>query len=86
VKTIILIFLCLLQFDLKANQYFENEIKALLILMDYQKGFSINNNYKKYIYSSPQKINKCLYKIDVYKKYGYLDYEIDICERNIYEL
>ena len=54
--------------------------------MDYQKVFSINNNYEKYIYSSPKKINKCLYKIDVYKKYRYLDYEIDICERNIYEL
>ncbi len=85
-KTIILIFLCLLQFQLKANQYFEDEIKALLILMDYQKGFSINNNYKKYKYNSPIKINKCLYKIDVYEKYRFLDYEIDICERNIYEL
>lgn len=82
----IIVLLSLLQFQIRANETFRDEIKAISILMDYQKNFLSNYDYQKYKYSNPIKINKCLYDIDVYQKRRILDYEIDICERNIYEL
>ena len=82
----IMVLLSLLQFQIRANETFEEEIKAILILMDYQKNFLSNYDYQKYKYSSPIKINKCLYDIDVYQKTRILDYEIDICERSVNQL
>ena len=82
----IIVLLSLLQFQIRANETFRDEIKAISILMDYQKNFLSNYDYQKYKYSSPIKINKCLYDIDVYQKTRILDYEIDICERSVNQL
>lgn len=81
-KLFILIHL-LIPYSVYAYSY-DNEIKALIIFMEYEKGIEKTNNIKKGYLSIP--IDNCISIIKV-KKFNLIkSYEVNICNKSVFKI